>query len=104
MHLSYRHIYDGSTDAVVALMSNPEFLADVAEHSGAISHDIRIDGATTHMELVLEAPGDIARFVGKTIQVTQRLTWGAPDAQGVRRGTVDFDVAGIPVNVSEVGS
>lgn len=100
MHLSYRHTYKGSSDDVVALMANPAFITDVAEHSGATSHEVRVDGATTHMKLVLEAPKDVAKFVGRTINVTQRLTWGAADAEGVRHGTVDFDVAGMPVNVS----
>ncbi|WP_158600625.1 DUF2505 domain-containing protein [Tessaracoccus antarcticus] len=100
MHLSYRHTYQGSTDAVVSLMANADFITDVAEHSGATSHTVRIEGATTHMEMALEAPSDVAKFVGKTIHVTQRLAWGPADSQGVRRGTVDFGVAGMPVNVS----
>ncbi len=99
MHLSYRHTYAASPDEVVALMANPDFITDVAKHSGATSHDVRIEGATTHMEMALEAPSDVAKFVGKTIHVTQRLTFGPPDAQGVRKGTVDFGVAGMPVNV-----
>lgn len=100
MHLSYQHGYDASADTVVALMANPEFLADVAEHAGATSHEVRIVGSTTHIEMSLEAPSDVARFVGKTIRVKQSLTWGQPDAQGVRRGTVDIDVAGLPVTAS----
>ena len=100
MHLSYRHTYKGSSDDVVALMANPAFITDVAEHAGATSHEVRVEGATTHMSLDLEAPRDVAKFVGRTIHVTQRLTWGAADAQGVRTGTVDFDVKGVPVNVS----
>lgn len=100
MHLSYRHTYNGSTDAVVALMANPDFLSDVAEQSGAISHDVRVVGATTHMEMSLEAPADVARFVGKTIHVTQELTWGPPAADGVRQGTVDIAVAGMPIKIS----
>ncbi len=99
MHLSYRHTYAASTDDVVALMANPDFITDVAEHSGATSHDVRIEGPTTHMEMALEAPSDVSKFVGKTIHVTQRLTWGQPDSKGVRRGTFDFSVAGMPVSV-----
>lgn len=100
MHLSYRHTYDASTDTVVALMANPAFLADVAEHAGATSHDVRVEGATTHMEMSLEAPREVAKFIGNTIRVTQSLTWGDPDGEGVRRGTVDIQVAGVPVNAS----
>lgn len=100
MHLSYRHTYDASTDAVVALMATPEFLVDVAEHAGATNPEVRIEGATTHMEMSLEAPREVAMFIGKTIRVTQRLTWGEPDAEGVRRGTVDISVSGVPVNTS----
>lgn len=100
MHLSYRHTYAASTDDVVALMANPDFITDVAEHSGATSHDVRIEGPTTHMEMALEAPSDVAKFVGKTIHVTQRLTWGQPDNHGVRRGTIDFAVAGMPVSIT----
>ncbi|MDO5736555.1 MAG: DUF2505 domain-containing protein [Propionibacteriaceae bacterium] len=102
MHLSYRHTYDASADAVIALMANPDFLSDVATQSGATSHDVRIEGPTTHMEMALEAPADVAKFVGKTIHVTQSLTWGNPDAQGTRRGTVDIAVAGLPIKMAAV--
>ena len=100
MHLSYQHSYPASSDAVVALMANPEFIADVAEHAGATSHDVRIEGRTTHMAMALEAPSNIRKFVGSTIHVTERLTWGDPDPQGVRHGTIEFSVAGLPVNIS----
>lgn len=100
MHLSYKHSYPASGDDVVSLMANPDFISDVAEHAGATSHDVRIEGRTTHMEMALQAPSDIRKFVGSTIHVTERLTWGDPDARGVRRGTIEFSVAGLPVNIS----
>ncbi len=100
MHLSYKHSYPASPDDVVALMANPDFISDVAEHAGATSHDVRIEGRTTHMEMALAAPSDIRKFVGSTINVTERLTWGDPGADGVRRGTIEFSVAGVPVNVT----
>ncbi len=100
MHLSYKHNYPASSDEVVALMGNPDFISDVAEHAGATSHDVRIEGRTSHMEMALEAPSDIRKFVGSTIHVTERLTWGDPDPTGVRHGTIDFSVAGLPVHIS----
>lgn len=100
MHLSYQHSYPASADDVVALMANPDFLGDVADHAGATSHSVRVEGRTTHMEMALVAPKDITKFVGSSINVTERLTWGDPDAQGVRRGTIEFKVAGLPVNIN----
>ncbi len=100
MHLSYKHSYPASSDEVVALMANPDFISDVAEHAGATSHDVRIEGRTTHMEMALVAPNDIRKFVGNTIHVTEALTWGDPDARGVRHGNIEFSVAGLPVNVN----
>lgn len=100
MHLSYQHSYPASPDDVVALMANPDFITDVAEHAGATSHSVRIEGRTTHMEMGLPAPSEVRKFVGSTINVTEKLTWGDPDADGVRRGTIEFAVAGMPVNVT----
>lgn len=100
MHLSYQHNYPASPDDVVALMANPDFIADVAEHAGSTSHSVRIEGRSTHMEMTLPAPSDVRKLLGSTISVTERLTWGDPDADGVRRGTIEFIVSGLPVNVT----
>lgn len=100
MHLSYQHTYAASPDAVVELLTTPAFLVDVAEHAGATNPQVRIEGDSTYMEMSLEAPKDVAKFVGTTIRVTQRLRWGSADADGVRRGTVDITVGGVPVNAS----
>lgn len=103
MKLNYSHEYHGSTDDVVALFRNPEFIEDVAKHAGALEHTVTVEGDTTHLRLTLPAPSAIAPFVGKGIKIAQSFAWGDPDEAGTRRGTVTVDVAGVPVAVEAQG-
>lgn len=104
MHLNFTHQYNGSTDRVVELLRNPEFIRDVASHAGAASSDVRVDGDVVHLDMELPAPASVAKIVGGAVRLTQTMSWGAPDAQGVRQGRMDVDVKGAPVNVDAAGS
>lgn len=100
MQLNYRHKYNGTPEQVVALMRNKEFISDVARHAGATSHDVSFEGDVTKLRMTLPVPGDLARFVGGSVDLTQYFSWGEPAADGVRRGSVDVDVKGLPVAVA----
>lgn len=103
MELSYVQSYAGSPERVVDLMRNEAFITDVAEHAGALSHEVTVDGDTLRLAMALGAPSDLAKFIGSTINLVQTFRWGEPDAAGVRRGQVDVDVKGMPVTVKAGG-
>ncbi|MDO5065962.1 MAG: DUF2505 domain-containing protein [Propionibacteriaceae bacterium] len=99
MKLNYRHEFNGTTDEVVALFRNPEFIEDIAKHAGALDHTVSFEGETTHLKLTLPAPDSIAKFFGKGIKIAQSFAWGDPDADGNRQGIFTVDISGAPVAV-----
>ncbi|MDO5083923.1 DUF2505 domain-containing protein [Arachnia propionica] len=99
MKLNYRHEFNGTTDEVVALFRNPEFIDDIARHAGALEHTVDIDGETTHLKLSLPAPESISKFFGKGIKIAQSFAWSQPDEAGNRQGIFTVDIAGAPVAV-----
>ena len=99
MDLNFTHDYNGPAEKVAELLRTKEFIDDVAAHAGAQSHDVRIEGNTTHLDMALPTPANIAKFVGSTIKLTQTMSFTDPAADGSRRGQVKVDVAGAPVSV-----
>ncbi|MCC2592797.1 DUF2505 domain-containing protein [Tessaracoccus sp. OS52] len=102
MQLTYHHTYNGTPEQVVALMRNKDFIADVAKHAGATSHEVTVEGTVVTLRMSLPVPGEVARFVGKDVNMVQRFEWGSPQADGTSRGNVDVDVKGMPINVAAV--
>lgn len=103
MELHYTQSYPASADRVAELMRDEDFLADVAQHGGATRHRVTIDGNTTRLEMTLPAPSDVAKVIGASIDLVQTMTWGQPDATGVRRATFDVSVPRMPVTVKATG-
>lgn len=99
MQLTYKHTYNGTPEQVVALMRNKDFIIDVAKHAGATSHDVQIDGNVTQLRMSLPVPGDVAKFVGKDVDLSQRFEWAEPAADGTSTGQVNVSVKGLPVTV-----
>lgn len=100
MDLNFHHTYDGSAERVVDLMRTKEFVEDVARHGGAESYDVSIDGEVARLNMALASPPNIAKVVGARVQLTQTMSWGAPDAQGNRPGAIQVEVSGMPVQVN----
>ena len=105
MHLEKVLRYAADPDAVAALLADPEFVAEVCAASGA--HEWTVDvtgdhhGAFTVLssrQLPVEQLPEAARhLLGRTLRVRETDRWQAPDAAGVRSGTVELDIPGAPV-------
>lgn len=100
MDLAYTHQYPAAPGEVVALLRNREFIADVARHSGALSHDVTIDADSTRLQMKLPVPANLSSFVGKEISLEQVFRFKAPAADGSVHGTVEVDVPGYPIDVN----
>lgn len=56
---------------------------------------------TTELQMPTDRVPDIARrFVGKSVTIRETQQWQAPEADGSRRGTIRFDVAGTPATMT----
>ena len=99
MDLDYTHRYAAAPSAVVALLRNEEFIADVARHAGALEHEVAIGDDATRLRMKLPVPGSLSKFVGQSVTLTQVFRFQAPAADGSVRGTVDVEVPGMPIQV-----
>lgn len=98
MKLAFTHTFPAPPAEVGALMSNEEFLKDVADHAGAVGHSTRINGNSTELEMEIPAPENVQKAVGKTVKLALDMHFGAPDAAGVVPGHVEVKVPGMPVD------
>lgn len=99
MDLDYTHAYAAKPENVIALLRNEDFIADVATHAGATQHQVDITGEATFLTMTLPVPASVAKFVGSSLTMKQTFRFDPPAADGSIRGTVDVDVAGMPVEV-----
>ncbi len=100
MQLAFQHTYPAGPDAVAQLLRDEAFLADVAQHAGALSHSSRIEGDTTHLAMEIPAPDDVQKFVGRSVNLQLTMRFDAATADGSRPGHVTVEVPGMPVDAS----
>lgn len=97
-------------DAVAAVFTDREFVDHISRKAGGTLTGFEVSGpvggpftATIARAVPTDRLPDIARkFVGATLNVTQREAWSAPDANGGRTVDIAIDVAGAPVSVKAV--
>lgn len=97
MKLAFTHRYPAQPDAVAALMRNEDFIADVAQHAGAIEHSCEI-AQDTVLRMTLPAPENARPFVGTKIPIEISLTFAEADSTGSIPGAVILRVSGAPVD------
>ena len=105
MHLEKVLRYAAEPDAVAALLADPEFVAEVCAASGAHEWTVDVTGdhhgaftVVSSRQLPVEQLPEAARhLLGRTLRVRETDRWRAPDAEGVRSGTVELDIPGAPV-------
>lgn len=97
--------YAAEPDAVAALLADPDFVAEVCAASGAHEWTVDVTGehdgafsvvSSRHLP-VDELPETARRLLGRTLRVRETDRWQAPDATGVRTGTIELDIPGAPV-------
>ncbi|NHB83712.1 DUF2505 family protein [Tessaracoccus sp. HDW20] len=100
MKLDYAHTYDADPQRVVALMRTKDFLEDVANHAGAVSHDVEVTDDHATLGMKLPVPSSLRKFVGEAIQINMIFRFAEARQDGVVPGSVEVDVPGMPVEVN----
>lgn len=100
MKIDFVHTYAATPDRVVALLRTQGFLDDVAQHAGAVDHEVQISDESTKLGMKLPVPENLRKFIGATIQINQVFRFQAARADGTVPGTVEVDVPGMPVEVN----
>lgn len=99
MQLAFTHTFQAEPARVVDLFRNEDFVADVARHAGALSHEITVTPEATTLGMQLPTPGNIAKVVGKSVTLSMRFAFPPAEADGSYRGKVDVTVPGMPIDV-----
>lgn len=102
MHISTSHEFTATPTQVAEMMTDLDFLAGVAERSGAREHTAGRDGDVTTLSLTLDAPSAISGLVGESLRLVQSTTW-LPASGEERRNRVEVTVAGLPVTMTADG-
>lgn len=97
--------FNADADAAFALISDKKYLEEKNEATGGT--DVKVDVAesgdnteiTVERTLPAEVPDFAKKFTGDTITTKQVDKWGAPDADGSRKGTSQIEFKGSPLNV-----
>jgi hypothetical protein len=103
MKLAFTQSFPAAPSEVVDLMGNEAFIADVAQHAGALSHAARVLGDRTELDLEMPTPANVAGIIGNSVKMTLTMQFSAPRTDGSVPGTVDVRVPGMPVEASAVG-
>lgn len=104
MEISSRNEFAATPDAVATMLTSKDFLEAVCAASGAVSHDVTVDGTHTVARRVLDAPEQAQRFTGAQITIIEDVHWSAPAADGSRTGTLELEVPKLPVQMGGTAS
>lgn len=103
MKLAFQQSFPAPPENVVALLRNEEFIADVAEHAGAKSHETRILADRTELDMEVPTPGNVQSIIGKTVKLSLTMQFSTARSDGSIPGTVEVKVPGMPVDAAAIG-
>ena len=92
--LTHALTYDAPLAAVAAMLADPAFRTEVCRQTGAVRHDVTIEGAGAGMHVPIDqaqpadgVPQVARRFVGDEINYVQVERWSAPDRADITVNT-----------------
>lgn len=97
MDINTSLVFPADPETVFGLMTNREFLAEVAQEAGASDVVIRVDGLSTVSERTLRAPESTQKFTGPTLRIVEERAWSVPSPDGSRTATLNLTVPGQPM-------
>lgn len=98
MKFDYSQSYAGSPEQVVALLRNPDFIAELARRADALDHAVEVVGDDVEVTLLLPAPDAVASFLGDSISVKQLFRFEPVASDGSIDGALTIEAPGTPVD------
>lgn len=100
MEIKSHQTYNASPDQVFAMMTDEAYLTAVCDRFGATEKTITVEGNKTTVTMGVPAPAQVQKFVSGTMKLRQVVTWGEPQPDGTRQGTLQMSVEKMPVDVA----
>lgn len=98
--------FDADPAAVFAMLTDEAYIEKKTMAANAIRYtaSVRRDGDRVTIDLLRVMPPDVPdfvrRFVGETIDIKQRDTWGQAAVDGSREGSLALEMSGAPVRAT----
>ncbi len=100
MDFSSHQQYPADPATVYHMLTNEQWLGQVAEASGATSHQAHSQDGKVLVTASLPAPDKVRKFTGTQFTVHQDIRWADPSPDGSRTGTLEVTVEGMPAVLS----
>ena len=99
MEITTSLFFPADPAAVFGLLTNQDFLADVARESGATQHTVHIQDTITISERTLDAPAAAHKFIGESLSISERRVWSSAQADGSRTAQLTLTSPGQPIEM-----
>lgn len=108
MHLNETLTLPMAPEQAARMYADPQYASLRAQSLDAQAAPSVVQGdpagaftVTTELKMPTDRVPDIARrIVGSSVTIRETQEWQAPEADGSRRGTIRFDVAGTPATMT----
>ena len=107
MRITHEHTFDATTDAVSAMLADPEFAVERGSAAGTQTPDVDVegtvaDGFTVVIRQAVSAdsiPAEFRSFVGSELSIRYTEVW-EPAQEEDRHGTFAVEIIGAPGHAS----
>ena len=106
MKISATLDYAATPHEVFAMLADVAFQTRKCEATGALNHAVSISAQGDRTVIVSsrdlptdDFPAFVKGLVGDTLAITETQDWGPPGTDGTRRGTLNVDIAGAPIDL-----
>lgn len=103
MQISTRHSYAADPAAVIEMMADEVWLAEVARRAGAQSWRVSVDSAGSHVHAEIPAPERAKRFTGPNLVFDLDIVWQPINPDGTADGRIDVQIERMPASMHGTG-
>lgn len=103
MQITTQHNYATSPEAVIAMMADEVWLAEVARRAGAERWEVSVDASGSHVHAELPAPEKAKRFSGPSLVIDLDIVWQPLRSDDSASGRIEVRMAGMPASMSGTG-
>ncbi|WP_432557992.1 DUF2505 domain-containing protein [Granulicoccus sp. GXG6511] len=99
MEINTSLVFPADPATVFGMMTDPDFLTEVAKEAGSLDQTIRVNGLTTTSERTLAAPDAAKKFTGDTIRIVEERVWSEAQPDGARTASLNLTSPGQPISM-----
>ncbi|MDR1431469.1 MAG: DUF2505 domain-containing protein [Propionibacteriaceae bacterium] len=99
MEFSARNDFNCGVAQAFDMLTDPEFLRQVAAASGPISYSVSVDGNSVKTERTLASVPPAAAFTGPEVNLVDQVIWDEPDG-AERGGQASVELVGLPLSLA----